>query len=150
MVTRERRSVRKKREIDERNAMPKQAPAKPKVPPSGATQLFVLTKVPASSSTTSVDELNLIATQEMVAPEVAVDPIVEKARDDRLNLLAMKFSGARQSAEYVARLHILTNRLRVLSPAVTAADWQRCEEIATSIADRSAEISALEAELGLA
>jgi len=120
----------------------------PKELPSTGSGVFTFAKTPGSR-TSSVDELNLIAAAEMATPEVATDPVVEKARDDRLNLLAMKFSGLHQPVEHLARLHILTNRLRALTPPVTNADWQRCEEIATGIADRSAEIAALEEELGL-
>jgi hypothetical protein len=119
----------------------------PKAAPNVGSGVFMITK--SAQGTNGTDKLTLIAAQEMATPEVLADPVVVKARDDRLYLLAMKFSGADQPAEHVARLHILTNRLRVLAPPVSEAAWQRFEEIATDIADRSAEIATLEEELGL-
>lgn len=101
----------------------------------------------AAAGTSSTEKLHLIAHQEMAAPLVDLPPAVEKARDDRLALLAMKYAGRTESAEHRARLYILTERMRAMVPSVTEADWGRLELVANGMADQSVEIAALEAEL---
>jgi hypothetical protein len=71
-----------------------------------------------------------------------------KARDVRLALLARKYEGA-ASVEDTARLQILTERLRKLSPRVTDRDMDQVAEMVADAESISARLAAVKEKFGL-
>lgn len=63
-----------------------------------------------------------------VAAEAELDPAVFAASSDRRELLARKFARKHMSAEHLARLQILEERLRALAPHVTEDAVARIEQ----------------------
>jgi hypothetical protein len=76
------------------------------------------------------------------------DDEILKARDVRLALLARKYEGA-ASVEDTARLQILTERLRKLSPRVTDRDVEQVAEMVADAEAISARMAAVKEKFGL-
>lgn len=76
------------------------------------------------------------------------DDEVLKARDARLALLARKYEGA-ASVEDTARLQILTERLRKLSPRVTDKDVEQVAEMVADAEGIAARLAAVKEKFGL-
>jgi hypothetical protein len=83
-----------------------------------------------------------------VSPRGQEDDDVLKARDARLALLARKYEGA-ASVEDTARLQILTERLRKLSPRVTEKDVEQVAEMVADAEGIAARLAAVKEKFGL-
>jgi hypothetical protein len=83
-----------------------------------------------------------------VSPRGQEDDDVLKARDARLALLARKYEGS-ASVEDTARLQILTERLRKLSPRVTEKDVEQVAEMVADAEGIAARLAALKEKFGL-
>lgn len=68
--------------------------------------------------------------------------------DNRMELLARRFEGD-ASIEDLARIHLLTVRLRRLDPRVTRAEQQATEEIVQSMERVDANLAAIRAQFGI-
>jgi len=71
-----------------------------------------------------------------------------KARDLRLELLARKYEGA-ASIEDMARLRILTERLRKLAPRVTDKDVEQLADMVADAEGIAARLAAVKEKFGL-
>lgn len=83
---------------------------------------------------------------EQLAPE-ADDPVI-RARDERLALLARKYESM-STREDDARLQILTQRLRRLSPRVTPEDLNSLSTMVGQLEETSADLDEIRAKFGL-
>lgn len=84
------------------------------------------------------------------APEAPPAPVVlqvDAVAEQRVRLLARKYQ-ASASAEDLARLEILNNRLNRLAPRTTASDIERVEKTADEVTDIKAKLDAFAAEYG--
>jgi hypothetical protein len=77
-----------------------------------------------------------------------LDDEVMKARDARLALLARKYEGT-ASIEDGARLQILTERLRKLSPRVTSSDVEQVTDMVSEAERIAARLEAVKKKFGL-
>lgn len=83
---------------------------------------------------------------EQLAPE-ADDPVI-RARDARVALLARKYESI-STTEDDARLQILTQRLRRLSPRVTPEDLNRLSTMVGELEETSADLDEIRGKFGL-
>ena len=83
---------------------------------------------------------------EQLAPE-ADDPVI-RARDARVALLARKYESI-STREDDARLQILTQRLRRLSPRVTPEDLNSLSTMVDQLEETSADLDEIRAKFGL-
>jgi hypothetical protein len=83
-----------------------------------------------------------------VTTRVDLDDEVMKARDARLALLARKYEGT-ASIEDGARLQILTERLRKLSPRVTSRDVEQVADMVSEAERVAARLEAVKKKFGL-
>lgn len=74
---------------------------------------------------------------------------LETTRSYRLAILAREFEGAELTREDEARLAILTQRLRRLSPKITAKSWTIAEEELTKLEEVSSQIESISLRYGL-
>ena len=79
-------------------------------------------------------------------PESADDEI-SKLGEGRSTLLAKRFEG-KSSAEDVARIAILTDRLRKLNPRVTAREREAAEQLVDDVETLSARLENLRTKFG--
>lgn len=75
--------------------------------------------------------------------------IISKVREERLALLARKYASSTISAEVKGRLQILTERLRLLAPRVSAEEVDNLERARQVATEASAELAAVKARFGL-
>lgn len=97
------------------------------------------TMTPASGGLTIGDELT--------APE-PTEVLVDAARDTRVTLLARKYENG-GSVEDEARLKILTERLRRLSPRVTTRDLDAVTVVVSDLERASKDLAAIRERFGL-
>jgi hypothetical protein len=83
---------------------------------------------------------------EQLGPE-ADDPVI-RARDERVALLVRKYEGM-STTEDEARLQILTQRLRRLSPRVTPEDLNSLSTMVGHLEETSADLDEIRAKFGL-
>ncbi len=83
---------------------------------------------------------------EQLAPE-ADDPVI-RARDARVALLARKYESI-STTEDDARLQILTQRLRRLSPRVTREDLNSLSTMVGQLEETSADLDEIRGKFGL-
>lgn len=81
--------------------------------------------------------------------EVEVPSRVVVAREHRLELLAKKYEGVGITREDEARIAILTQRLRRLTPRVSHVAWTIAEECVTQLEGVSARIDEISEKYGL-
>lgn len=73
---------------------------------------------------------------------------LDRAREDRLALMAMKYEGS-ASSEDLARIKILTVRLRRLDPRITQDEISAAEQIVGTLEIVSGNLDRIRAELGI-
>jgi hypothetical protein len=77
------------------------------------------------------------------------EAIVDHARTMRTYLLDRKHSGSHVSNEEAARLDILTDRLRTLSPRVTKSDTAAIETLVDDLSEMSSKLASIRSTFGL-
>jgi hypothetical protein len=107
----------------------------------------ILTFQRTKQSTPTAQERSQALTN-LSAPDEVESCELANARDTRMALLVQKYEG-KASREDVARLGILTQRMRRLVPRVTALDLDELTGIADALESVSADIDNLEEEFGL-
>jgi hypothetical protein len=100
-----------------------------------------------ADTTATADELRA-GERRPPAVRVDVEDEVMKARDARLALLARKYEGT-ASIEDGARLQILTERLRKLSPRVTSEDVAQVEDMVSEAERIAARLDAVKKKFRL-
>ena len=85
------------------------------------------------------------AVLDVIAP---TNDLTERARDARLTLLAKKYEGV-STTEDDARLMILTQRLRKLSPRVTSGDVEKLTTMVGQLEQVSSNLEEVRRKLGL-
>lgn len=102
------------------------------------------TLTPTGAELASLVESTPHAPLKAMSKEDAVD----RARDARVALLVRKFEG-QSTVEDDARLAILTERLRKLSPRVTSADIDNATTMVGELEQVSANLDAIRSKFGL-
>jgi hypothetical protein len=82
------------------------------------------------------------------APTLAAPDELDRAREERIALLARRHEGA-GSIEDDARFQILTERLRRLAPRVTPRDFEPIEAALTAVESAASTLEALRAKFGV-
>jgi hypothetical protein len=100
-----------------------------------------------ADSTATAEELRAPREQQVSHRDQDDDEVL-KARDVRLALLARKYEGV-ASVEDTARLQILTERLRKLSPRVTDKDVEQITEMVAEAEGIAARLAAVKEKFGL-
>jgi hypothetical protein len=114
--------------------------------PISDSRRFVQTE---SHTPASVDQQHPLTQRKNVRSNSTVDQSpLSKARDDRIALLVRKYEGL-SSAEDSARLAILTERIRRLSPNIPAKALDLMEEMVQSAEDVSTDLADIRAQFGL-
>jgi hypothetical protein len=102
----------------------------------------------AADTTATADELRAGERQPVMTTYDVEDEEVVNARDARLALLARKYEGM-ASVQDIARLRILTERLRKLAPRVTAHDVEQVAGMVAEAEGIAAGLDAVKKKFGL-
>lgn len=111
--------------------------------PTG-TAIYSIVRTPPGTATINDSEK---AHKNFVKVEAAPD-MVERDRDNRISLLIQKFEG-HSSREDSARLDILTQRIRSISPRVSRVEISNLGSVVEQVETISDRLAELESELDL-